>query len=212
MKNVINKQITQRLEKKEVQLWNLGTVYGGNTTNNYVNMLNGNIIQGIDANNRIGRDITHDHLTVDYSIAFTPTTTAVIQDWGFIAIVFDRQPNGTSTPASFDQIFDISTGCPAGQAPRITLDYQKRFTVLANRPWACAYAAGSAPVHERIYLDLTKVLKGRDKTCTYRTGGTTPDNGAILLVVAGSNSSTTASGATQGPRIQTMSKYVFTDA
>lgn len=212
LRNLVNKQIVAQQEKKEYQMWNLGTVYGGNTTNNYVNNLTGNIIEGVDANQRIGRQIAHHHLTVDYSVAFTPTTTAVMQDWGFIAVVLDRQPQGTATPPTFDQIFDISTGCPAGMAPRITLDFKDRFTILANRPWAVAFASGSAPVHDRIYVDLAKVLKGRDRTATFRTGGTTPDHGSILLVVAGSNTSTTASGATQGPRIQTMCKYVFTDA
>jgi len=211
LRSLVNKQIVSQQEKKEYQTYRAYTLYGGNGTNNIVINLTGNIAEGTDASMRIGRQIAHHHMTLDYSIAFTPTTTAVMQEWGFVAVVFDRQPNTTVVP-NFTTIFDNSSTCPNGMAPRITLDYKDRFTMLYRKPWSTSFAGGSAPVHENVYLDFTKLLKGRDKHATFQTGGSTPDFGAIYLVIASSNASTTASGPTQGVQTQSMVKYVFTDA
>jgi len=100
----------------------------------YVNCINQSA-EGSDFFQRIGRHITMKYLQVD--ILIQPSTLANATsnaDSGFIAIVLDKQPNGT-TP-SFGSIFDSNNASPGNAFINVALD-RNRYRVLKQEHYYC---------------------------------------------------------------------------
>lgn len=189
-------------ESKEVITAAATVLYGGTTANGVtVALLNG-IAEGLDYNNRIGRKIRAKY--VDCSIS---VETGNNGDYGFWAIVLDRQPTG-SVPA-FTDIFDTA-GTDVGLAPKNTNIYQDRFLLLAREEFAIGINTQCPPYHVKRYVSMSK-LQGRDATCNFSSSAATIaaiNNGAVYIVAAaGDNSSAALTGTT----FKFTTKYRFTD-
>lgn len=179
-----------------------------NATQTYVKCLN-LVAEGNDYNTRIGRSINHKYIECDVALYCQTSGSGNVGDFGFWAIVIDRQPQGSL--ASFSDIFDGSNGI----AHRVTNQNQDRFKILAREEYAvggnassATATAGAVPYHLRRYIDLSR-LKGTDaKTKFQGTGGTISDiDGVAILFVAASYLTTAAVNTLLFANV----KYRFTD-
>lgn len=208
--------MTRNSEPKENSLTGTSSLFGGtayNTTSATVNVLNA-VAEGSDVSTRIGRKINHKSLSIDMyvstgSITSTAATVtgATQADWGFWAIVLDRQPNGNLP--NFTDIFDSSGGNPAGQLFNTTIQNQDRFLIIRRETVDVVFL--SKVHHTKKYIDLSK-LKGLDQRATF--GGTgsgigNMNHGSLYLVCAQSNPNNTGSAFTTSFIWNT--KYRFTD-
>lgn len=202
-------------EKKEV-LTVLSNTF--NATQSFVTLCT-SVPTGTDYNTRVGRSANHMYIEVNLVVtmeADVTSTDATYGDAGFWAIVFDRQPNG-STPA-FSDIYDVSNGNPPGTAFRSTFNYQDRFKVLANENWQAGSVVkgvavtgggtGTAPYRCSRFVDLSR-LKGQDGKIKFSGSGSgisNIDEGAIFFVFASTFSTSTQTGKYTG-----MAKWRFVD-
>lgn len=214
--NFIKAVVRSSAEHKEV-LTSVGVTYNGTQSN--VVVLNP-VAEGSDYNQRVGREITHSYLEVNLGIFCLPPTGGnnALGDFGFWAIVLDRQPTG-SLPA-FNVIFDDSLGIGQGSDFRITTTNQDRFKIISRNEWSIGSngqfngpnpssgMSGASPYHVKEFIDLSK-LGGRDQTVNYNgtAGGiATIDSGAIYFVSAATLSSANATAQLIG-----QAKYRYTD-
>lgn len=166
------------------------------------------IAEGDDYNNRTGRRISGVGVYMDIIVDGPSTTTA--NDFGFMAVVLDKQPNA-SLP-TFATIFDISTANP-GQAFKNSFSRGDRFEVLWLQPVATAFQAGasvgntlSTPSHIRHYIPL----KGNAAKTLYNSANAeVPNTGALILCAGSFNNSATS---TDNWRWSYNVKYTFVDA
>jgi len=163
--------------------------------------------QGTDVRERIGRKIRHNSVSVKVMVA--PRSTMTNADCGFMAIILDRQPNGTL--ATFDSMYD-SSFVPGnfGLAHRHTTINQERFKVLWTKTWTCPNFANADATMMNEFIDLT-TLKGFDATCNYSdtgSGSASINSGQLLFVVAQTNDAQTVSSACN---FRADVKYRFTD-
>lgn len=217
---LIKKVIQGEAEKKEVLTSVSATATG---TQSFITLLNG-IAQGTTALTRVGDEVTHCYIEISIGITNFVDTNAVaaalIQgDYGFWAIVLDRQPNG-ATPAYTD-IFDNSLGVGTGTDFRITTTYQDRFKILSRNEWSvgCAgidngtatFVSGAQPYHIKEYVDLSKlgISNPLDQKANYSNTGATIasiDSGAIFFVWASTNTN-----ADNNTTLKGQCKYRFSD-
>lgn len=207
---MVRKAIGRVAEAKE-NLDDFNTTF--NAAQTAVVLLNG-VAEGTDYNQRIGRSMTHKYVEVSigmHSIGAT-TNTAYPGDYGFWAIVLDRQPNGAL--AVFGDIFDGANGL----AHRVTSKNQDRFLIIAREEWAVGGnftpvaatigASGAVPYHMRRFVDLSK-LKNKDRSTKFQNtsnGIADIDEGALLFVAA-----STLSTAASNVLLNCNTKYRFTD-
>lgn len=209
----VKKVLHQSAEHKEA-VTNLNTDL--NSTQTSVQVLNA-IAEGTSPISRVGRAVTHSYCEVDIAITFQNISSNIDPrgDFGFWAIVLDRQPNGAL--AAFGDIFDTTNSVP-GLAFRNTLNFQDRFKILCREEWvvgqmgiasaAALFSTGAQAYHMKKYIDMSN-LEGNDATTNY-LGSTaninTIDQGALLFVAA-----STVSTATNAAHIYGQAKWRFTD-
>ena len=207
--SLVKKALARVAEKKELNtdaaafaMYNAGGT--PNTTGSLIFLLNP-VVEGTDYNNRVGLSITHKYLNVSVSI-----TQSGFQDWGFYAIVLDRQPNG-ALPLGSD-IYDNSSTpySNLGYASRNTHLWSDRFQVVMHQDFKVgANSGGAEPWFMRHYVDLSK-LRGRDARTKFSgTGGSIGNisEGSLLFFIStGANNN--AGGASV---VNVGTKYRFTD-
>lgn len=219
--SLIKKVIQGEAEKKEV-LTNISATATG--TQSFVTLVNG-VAQGTTAVTRIGDEVTHCYIEVSLGISNFVDATAVVAalmqgDYGFWALVLDRQPNG-ATPAYTD-IFDNSLGAGTGLDFRITTTYQDRFKILSRNEWTvgCAgvdngttisFITGAQPYHIKEFIDLSKlgISNPLDQKANFSGTGATIasiDSGAIFFVWASTNTN-----ADNNTTLKGQCKYRFSD-
>lgn len=198
--NFVKAVIRGDAEKKEV-LTSVSVTL--NATQTSVQLING-CAQGTTGITRVGLEITHGYIEVSLgiinSVLATNLTGPYNGDWGFWALVLDRQPNGALP--SFGAIFDDSVGGQPGNDFRITTTNQDRFKILKREEWSvgCGSATptssttlsvtGAPPYHCKEYLDLSK-LKGPDAKVNFSGSGSSIasiDSGSVYFVIAGCTS------------------------
>lgn len=219
MVSLVKKMIGRQAEKKEVLTSVNSTLTAAAQAN--VILLNG-IAEGTDYTQRVGRSATHQYIEVNigiYSTVIGEATATQVGDFGFWALVYDRQPNGAQ--AAFTDMFDDSLGLGAvGTDFRITSTNQDRFKILCREEWsvgannvgAVASASGAVPYHIKKFVDLSKA-KGQDARGKYSgTGGsiTAIDEGSILFVCASALANLSA-GVGAETKVLGQCKYRFTD-
>ena len=209
IRRIVKKTLTQVAEKKEAdnsvsgfQMYNAGGL--PNTTGSLMFLCN-SVAEGTDWNQRVGLSIRHSYIQLSVSIVQTAG-----QDWGYYAIVLDRQPQG-SLPVGSD-IFD-NANTPynnLGYACRNTHLYPDRFQVIMHQDFKIgANAGGSEPWFMKHYVDLSK-LKGRDAESRFSSTGSTIANineGALYCFVS-SGCNNNAGGAST---VNVFTRYRFTD-
>lgn len=209
----LTRAINSRAEKKYNDLFiNDSTTLALGSSNGVLYGLNF-IAEGIESNQRIGKSVTHSYLELD--IQFQVATQAIQAAQVGAAfpvrysIVFDRQPNGAA-PA-FTDIYDNATITNLTQTYRNVSKFPDRFLVLKSESFDIVL--GQTILKKRVYLQLNKILKGRDSETKYN--GTTAavaslSHGTLLLAVCCDVGSTTAVGA--GVCVfQVGSRYRYTD-
>lgn len=217
---LIKKVINSDAEKKEI-LTSLNT--NANATATFVILVNGTA-QGVAYNQRVGLEATHAYIEVSIGIINNPnfatnTTGPYGGDFGFWALVLDRQPNGAAP--IYTDIFDNSAGtAAAGTDFRITTTNQDRFKIISRNEWAVGCATGNPssgaviaitgapPYHVKEYIDLSK-LGGKDQKSNFSGTGATIasiDSGALFFVWASSTSD-----ADNNTTLYGQCKYRFTD-
>lgn len=207
----VKKLIQGAAEKKEI-LTDIGSTLNATQTNVIAVNLIG---QGDTVLLRTGVAVQHSYIEVDlgmYNTAGTSTAVNFIGDWGFWAIVLDRQPN--KALAAYGNIFDNTIAGSLGNNFRLTTDYQDRFRVIAREEYAigCSYmtdaaavagGSGAVPYHIKRYIDLSQLGKTNplDQRTTFVGAGATIaaiNSGALLFVVASAlstaNNNTTVVG------------------
>lgn len=157
--------------------------------------------EGDDDNQRNGRNVQPKSVYVDY---YVTATTAMSEDTGFVACVWDKQPNQAT--ASFATVFDTTSSTP-GQAFKLNLANKDRFQVLWIEPFVRQGGGTSGGnflnCRNRKWYDLRKFTK-----CEF--GGTAtavPSTGA-LLVCMGSN---TNSGTNTSAQIAYNARFAYND-
>lgn len=223
---LVKKAIARMAEAKEITTTiseNLYSASGSIATNTSVTLIDG-VAEGTDEFQRIGKKVTHKQLEVSINIVQSGnqnTSTAnppAVWDAGFWAIVLDRQPN-LALPG-FGTIFDVSSGsltyADAGLAMRLTTGYQDRFVIVAREEWSTTSPLGGGdPYHMKKFIDLAKILKGRDKTVNFSGTDATIGSinyGALYFVVAQSNPNVSGgTSAGDGTFVNANMKWNYTD-
>lgn len=187
----------RRVLQRTTELKEIGKYYSAihpTATTGYVAYINDSIATGGDINDRIGRHITSQQIQVDYQVYVTGQTL----DTGFVALVFDSQPNG-GTP-TFGDIFD-DTLCPSGQAFRNTANNGDRFKVAKIEQFAVS-SAGPAVEKKRMYYKVPDAVQDTE----YLTGSAgVPSTGLWMLAIGSTNNSGTILS------LDFLIKYQFTD-
>lgn len=187
----------QRVLRKTTELKEVGKYYSAihpTANTGYVAYINDQIATGGDINDRIGRHITSTQIQVDYQVYVTGQTL----DTGFVALVYDSQPNmGTPT---FSNIFD-DTLCPSGQAFRNTASFADRFKVCKINQWAVS-SAGPVVDKQRMFFKIPESMADTE----YSSGSSgSPATGLWILAIGSSNNSGTITS------LDFLIKYQFTD-
>jgi len=119
-------------------------------------------------------------------------------DTGFVALVYDSQPNGT-TP-TFSTIFDDTLG-PSGQSYRNTAQNADRFKVVKINQYAVS-SGGPVVDKQRMYYKVPEALQDTE----YLSGSAgSPSTGLWMLCIGSSNNSGTITS------LDFLIKYQFTD-
>lgn len=212
LNSMVRKAIGNAAEAKEVVNQFTQTF---NATKVFTTCLN-LLTEGTEYNNRVGRSVTHKYVEVSIglvnSLANTSTAITSQGDYGFWAIVLDRQPN--QGLATFSTIFDESDGL----GNRITYSNQDRFKIICREEWsiggnfqpptAANGGTGAVPYHIHKWVDLSR-MQGRDGKAKYTgNAGTIADldEGAILFVMG-----STLTTATANTVLTANIKYRYTD-
>lgn len=187
----------RRVLNRTTELKEIGKYYSAihpTASTGYVAYINDSIATGGDINDRIGRHITSTQIQVDYQVYVTGQTL----DTGFVALVYDSQPNmGTPT---FSNIFD-DTLCPSGQAFRNTSQNGDRFKVVKINQFAVS-SAGPVVDKQRMYYKVPEALQDTE----YSSGSAgSPSTGLWILAIGSSNNSGTITS------LDFLIKYQFTD-
>lgn len=183
-------------ETKELNGYTAAT----NTSGGYTACLN-QVGEGDDDYQRNGRNIQPKSCYVDYYIS---GTTGLSEDTGFVALVWDKQPNQAT--ATFATVFDTTSSTP-GQAFKLNLANKDRFTVLWQEPFIRqgGGTSGGNPINcrNRKWIDLKKFTK-----CEFGTNAVAvPSTGAVLLCM-GSN---TNSGTNTSAQIAYNARFAYND-
>lgn len=215
----VQRAIRSEAERKEI-LASVGVTL--TATQSLVQLING-IGAGTSYNQRVGLEVTHCYVEIDLGI-FNQTvvnTSSNSGDFGFWAVVLDRQPNG-ATPA-FGDIFDDSLAIGhQGTDFRITTTNQDRFKVVSRNEWAVGFSGnitagnytqqtGASPYHVKEFIDLSKLwmTDSKDQKANYSgtaSNVTAIDSGALWFVVASSQSTANVNTIVVG-----QFKYRFVD-
>lgn len=209
IKALVKSAINSVAEKKQFNYYHgTSAILNGGTVIN-INQ----IPQGDDVTNRTGNKVTPYSVTVDYYINGPQSTTTTYTDTGFVALVWDRQPN--TTIATFNTVFDTSSGDP-GLAFTGTKGFGDRFVVLWKEPYVVQNFAQTATVgfdgngnfsnvRNTKYIKLDK----KQWQCEYASSTTaTPTTGALLMVAGSSNN--TGLGASSAS-MKFNARFVYTD-
>lgn len=192
----VRKIMSKAGETKELNTYTAAT----NAAGGYTFCLN-QIAEGDDDNQRNGRNIQPKSIYIDYYIS---GVTALSEDTGFVACVWDKQPNQAT--ASFATVFDTTAATP-GQAFKLNLANKDRFQVLWFEPFirqGGGTSGGNAiNCRNRKFFDLMKFTK-----CEYGgTAAAVPSTGAVLICM-GSN---TNSGTTTSAQIAYNGRFAYND-
>lgn len=191
-----------------------------NSTQAVTQLVNG-VAEGVTNLTRIGKVITGMYIEVDLGIynyeSGTATAANSAGDFGFWAIVYDRQTN--SGLATFANIFDQSNSGIAGVTFRKTTTFQDRFHIVAREEWQVGQASGGAttptvvtgaqPYHIKRFIDLSKIMKGQDQKTDFNGTDATVssiDKGNFIFCCAG-----TLCSATSITQVVGQVKYRYTD-
>lgn len=170
------------------------------------------IAEGTDYDNRIGRHINMKYLMIDLLIQpSTLANAASNADSGFIAIVYDKQPNA-ATP-SFTNVFDSVGSVPGNALLNVALD-RDRYKVLKLEHYYCQPKFDTAgqllggSFQDVLGMKRRWFVPLRDVDVEYNTAsGAIPSKGS-LLVCWGSVLNSTAGGT---GTIQFTTRVAFTD-
>lgn len=188
--------IRNSAETKEIN-----SLDSSNTAGGYIFCIN-QIAEGDDDNQRNGRNIQPKACYVDYYISMT---AAAAEDTGFVALVWDKQPNGGA--ATFLNVFDTSAANP-GQALRNTTSFKDRFQVLWLEPFvrqSCQSGSlgNSSNCRGRKYYSFPTTWK-----CEYgSTAASVPTTGALYVMMGSKNNTGTTASAT----ITYNARFSYTD-
>lgn len=172
---LVVRELNKQAESKEIT-----TYFNTNTnTTGTVYVLN-SVAEGTDYNNRIGRKIRSLQIQCDWTIYTTNTT--FIPDSGFVALVLDKQPDGTGT--GFGNIFDTSAN-NAGQAFRNTYQYPDRFKVM----WIEHFAISSAGPACQKFRKFHKVREDMQDVSFPGSTATSPNTNAWYVCFGSVNPS-----------------------
>lgn len=191
----------RRILQSAAETKELNTYQGPtNAAGGYSACLN-QIGEGDDDYQRNGRNIQPKHLYVDY---YVTGAAGMSEDSGFVACVWDSQPNQTT--AGFSTVFD-TTSAPPGLAMKLNLANKDRFKVLWLEPFI--RQAGGAALGNPINCRNRKFTKfATNSKCEF--GGTAvavPSTGAILILMG----STTNSGTTTSAQFAYNARFAFND-
>lgn len=171
---------------------------------------------GTDIQARIGRKIEYKNMTINIAYSLPNGGANSAQNTVMWAVVLDRQPNGTLEPL-FTDCFTVAGNLAPAMNFKSTLINQDRFQVLRTERFHIqAGDASNCFWHE--YLDLTKLLRGRDRTENFNgTGATFTDinaNAIYFVTVCCTNGEGGAAENAAGasiPRVSWMSKIRYSD-
>lgn len=141
------------------------------------------VAQGDNYTNRQGNVIQSKYL--QYRFSCNLTNQAIVQASNFkMAIVLDRQPNGT--PPTFAQAFDTSVSTLAFAMKNLA-QFQERFVILAETIGVATSNTGGDASQScfKGYIDLSK-LKVQDQIVRYNgtTANSPNTNGLYLMIVS----------------------------
>lgn len=193
---VVKRVLRNASETKELNTYTTAT----NASGGYSYCIN-QIAEGDDDNQRSGRNVQPKHVYVDYWVS---AANNIAEDPGFVALVWDKQPNQTA--ATFGTIFDTTSATP-GLALRLNLANKDRFQVLWLEPFV--RQAGSTALGNSMNIRNRKFAK---LPLNYKVefGGTAaavPSTGACLICM-GSN---TNSGTTTSAQFTYNARFAYND-
>lgn len=121
------KAAVERLLRQRVELKEYSTTISISTLNTTGSLttLNAGIPEGTEYNQRVGRKYNMKQIQVDWYV--TMATANTTPDAGFVALVYDKNPQASS--AAFSDIFDTSAS-PAGTALKNTIAEPSRFEIV----------------------------------------------------------------------------------
>lgn len=163
---------------------------GVNAAGGYISCIN-QVGEGDDDYQRNGRNIQPKAVVIDYYITLL---SANIEDTGFVALIWDKQPNGGA--ATFANIYDTSAASP-GLALRNTSSFKDRFVVLWMEPFVRQNNQSTAfgnfqNIRNRKYYSFPDNWR-----CEYgATAASVPTTGAVYIVMGSNNNSGTGTSAT----------------
>ena len=155
---------------------------------------------GTDFNNRIGRHINPKYSVVDYYIK---GPSNAYMDTGFVALVWDKQPNAGT--AGFSTIYDTSAS-PIGLNFKQVSTSKDRFVILWQDDWICQNSGSGnfEGIRNKKYYNLA-----RHKFLQEFSGsGSTLTSGALLLCYCSNNNTGESTGSAS---IQFNHRFAFTD-
>jgi len=119
-----------------------------------------NIIQGMDNNERIGREILIKSVEIKATVTLNDTATPEAGPLANarLVLLWDLQPNGSATTPTLDTIFEANTEtgtvAPITSNNLMNLNYKDRFVVLWNKKFTIGNVSGGTSAG-----DSCKVVK-----------------------------------------------------
>lgn len=155
---------------------------------------------GNDYNNRIGRHVNPKYSVCDFLIK---GPSNMVMDTGFVALVWDKQPNAGT--AGFSTIFDTSVS-PIGLNFKQVATSKDRFVILWQEDWVTQTSTNGnfEGIRMKKFYDLSRHKFLQE----FAGSGTTIQSGALLLCYVSNNNTGTSDNSAS---IIFNHRYAFTD-
>lgn len=171
------KKAVEQILRKTTELKEIGKAFSQNPTSagGAIAYINDAISTGADITDRVGRHIVSKQIQVNYEVYVTGQTF----DSGFIALVYDRQPNGAFP--SFGDVFNLGSFGTA-LAFKNTAANGDRFKVVKMEKWAVG-SPGPVNQYGRLFYKIPEALADTE----YEDQTASPPSSGMWMVLVGAN-------------------------
>lgn len=176
----LDQRIKQLINRAaETKYWDEALVTSTAIPSNGNSIVVNDVTLGTDYNNRIGRHINPKYSVLDFYIK-GPTNPSI--DTGFVALVWDKQPNAGT--AGFSTVYDTSVG-PIGLNFKQVATSKERFVILWQEDYVVqANSNGNFEgIRFKKYYDLSKHKFPQE----FSGSGTALQTGALLICYCSNN-------------------------